>query len=138
MQITALTTAFDAEFSRAFVAAAAQAAKPDQDAVAQLCARLTGIAADDPDEIADGLTDCPMPPGFLHARMFDAATGREISSIVSREGGPITVEQISLLVTLSEAFSTGRWVETSPMPLRDPGWSGSRLEPERRPWRVQT
>lgn len=121
MQITAITTSFDPGNAVCFAEAAAGAREPDRQALAALCARLSGVEGEDPDAIADSLADFPMPPGFLHARVFDASTGVEFASVVARNSRPLTTDTVSLLITLSEPFLFGRWVETTPLPVRDPG-----------------
>jgi hypothetical protein len=62
-----------------------------------------------------------MPRGFLHVRVFDADDGVELSAVLSTNGRPITADEVSLLVTQTSRFEEARWVETSPLPVRDPG-----------------
>lgn len=54
-------------------------------------------------------------------RVFDADDGVELSAVLSTNGRPITADEVSLLVTQTSRFEEARWVETSPLPVRDPG-----------------
>lgn len=93
----------------------------EQAEIDELCRRLSGFTSHKYAEIANQVLDLAAPKGYLHVRIVDEADQKEFSASFTKTDTPVSPEMITMLVTMSGRFLTGRWVETWALPERDRG-----------------
>ena len=107
-------------FSRLFAAAAAQSRPVDETALDALCAALTGLPGDGPAmrRVLDGIA---LPAGFLHTRLFDAATGEEFCGTIGNASARTTAAELAETIAVDVRVRGARWTATAWAPVVDPG-----------------
>ena len=95
---------------------------PDDEDVERLCKLLTALPSTDVDVLNQFLPKVPLPTGFRHFRLFDAATGLKFASTHIDDDAPaLDVHDIVCSALESPLCEVTSWSATRRCPVVIPG-----------------